>query len=1041
MRAPTIGLRFIACEYGGCCLVSPVKTDASDGPLLQWRTSPWYSHWRRRGPRTAAKSASADSFSHCRRLGIAVELSEVLKVGEDLADGEYAETLSAYALAEEYGGVDPIDADCPAAGKCIGLLTRDGSLELDSRYGCTKPFEESSDDDDDAWWRRTTCGVYYELSVAYPEVSTLASVRIALHPESIRTLAVELNGDVVVEEWEVPAGSTELQEIPGLKGLDGSDLEIKAVMEDGEYFAILEVEIYVEVDDVPVVGTSASTRIDISATATTDSSSVMNTLDGDATDSSSWTCLSGEVCEIVYDLQAPESLEQLRIAFSEASDAGGQLNVMAAGSSGVYSTVREGIVAGGRPVGSDGLQTFGGVRALARYVKIEVVPSSGESIIINEVEFRVGDSAPVRPVAEKAWLKPTGSLPLGSDPSTSRDPNFDLRTAADGGCDSPAHFKGCHVYYIKDGDMDSRWTCGPLAIGSSFYRFEDCDLDFSLNYYRYMRQIQLAFHMGDEQHDEFSIEALTVQGWMTVVPSAISSGDSTDYQTFDVNVHALTIRLVPKFQRFNQWFSVKEMIILERRQNAFIEGTVPVFYLYENFENDDDSSTSDESADDEVPTRFKFDIPKVNENIRVVLDDSTFTGLRMRFPADREFEFEVSYGRSSSDGYETVIESFTSAGGENTWETFTLSEPAEISGGSSVRLTAIKGPTFAHKPDYPALRVVDLQVLGERSVKGPGYFNMVTTAMPEWARIPDIIGDGVSDQEDIMTAICETKGATFDGTDCVGELDDTIVYITLKKGDYFIDGPVFLKSGVTLDGEYSDDSPNWTTFLLYEDSNTVQTGEDAIMVIDGVEYISFQRVEEGTGDIVPGTIGNICMDVRNSQDLRFAEIVPGGCRSSAAHFTDSRNITTFIFWGATFETGNYLELTRVDDFYIKGFPDMGGLLMDTCNNIVWEGYDEFEVPTPRLSVPTGGDQTANVVVTGDSSGIVFQNCDVGPGAEPRILVESTEPLTLDNILDYEEAVSGDCIVQVPEGSADDLIVQVNVAEQTLSKSGNCWVLD
>lgn len=67
----------------------------------------------------------------------------------------------------------------------------------------------------------------------------------------------------------------------------------------------------------------------------------------------------------------------------------------------------------------------------------------------SQVEFRVGDSAPVRPVAEKAWLKPTGSLPLGSDPSTSRDPNFDLRTAADGGCDSPAHFEGCHVYYIK----------------------------------------------------------------------------------------------------------------------------------------------------------------------------------------------------------------------------------------------------------------------------------------------------------------------------------------------------------------------------------------------------------------------------------------------------------------------------------------------------------------------------------------------------------------------------------------------------------------
>ena len=29
-------------------------------------------------------------------------------------------------------------------------------------------------------------------------------------------------------------------------------------------------------------------------------------------------------------------------------------------------------------------------------------------------------------------------------------------------------------------------------------------------------------------------------------------------------------------------------------------------------------------------------------------------------------------------------------------------------------------------------------------------------------------------------------------------------------------------------------------------------------------------------------------------------------------------------------------------------------------------------------------------------------------------MESTEPLTLDNIFEYEDAVSGDCIVQVPE---------------------------
>lgn len=59
---------------------------------------------------------------------------------------------------------------------------------------------------------------------------------------------------------------------------------------------------------------------------------------------------------------------------------------------------------------------------------------------------------------------------------------------------------------------------------------------------------------------------------------------------------------------------------------------------------------------------------------------------------------------------------------------------------------------------------------------------------------------------------------------------------------------------------------------------------------------------------------------------------------------------------------------------------MVGLLMDTCKNITWEGWDQFEVPSPSLSRPTGGDQAASVVITGDSSDIVFQNCYVGPSA-------------------------------------------------------------
>ena len=61
----------------------------------------------------------------------------------------------------------------------------------------------------------------------------------------------------------------------------------------------------------------------------------------------------------------------------------------------------------------------------------------------------MGDDTPIRPVAEKAWLKPTGGLPLGYNWSSDRKLSYDSRVAADGGCDSPAHFEGCQAYYMK----------------------------------------------------------------------------------------------------------------------------------------------------------------------------------------------------------------------------------------------------------------------------------------------------------------------------------------------------------------------------------------------------------------------------------------------------------------------------------------------------------------------------------------------------------------------------------------------------------------
>lgn len=53
-------------------------------------------------------------------------------------------------------------------------------------------------------------------------------------------------------------------------------------------------------------------------------------------------------------------------------------------------------------------------------------------------------------------------------------------------------------------------------------------------------------------------------GAKAVAPSVITSGDSTELQTFDVRAHTNAIRIVPKFQRADQFIHIKEVRCLGR---------------------------------------------------------------------------------------------------------------------------------------------------------------------------------------------------------------------------------------------------------------------------------------------------------------------------------------------------------------------------------------------------------------------------------------------------------------------------------------------
>ena len=57
--------------------------------------------------------------------------------------------------------------------------------------------------------------------------------------------------------------------------------------------------------------------------------------------------------------------------------------------------------------------------------------------------------------------------------------------------------------------------------------------------------------------------------------------------------------------------------------------------------------------------------------------------------------------------------------------------------------------------------------------------------------------------------------------------------MNLVQGDYYLDGPVHLKSGISLLGVVSEDSPYNTALYLHGSG----TGADGIINADGVEGV------------------------------------------------------------------------------------------------------------------------------------------------------------------------------------------------------------
>lgn len=71
------------------------------------------------------------------------------------------------------------------------------------------------------------------------------------------------------------------------------------------------------------------------------------------------------------------------------------------------------------------------------------------------------------------------------------------------------------------------------------------------------------------------------------------------------------------------------------------------------------------------------------------------------------------------------------------------------------------------------------------------------------------------------------------------------------RGEFFFDGPILMKSGVTLDGGFSDEFPGWTFFITYDGPNTQLSSEEAVIVIDSVTNAEVSTIWQLILDTTP----------------------------------------------------------------------------------------------------------------------------------------------------------------------------------------------
>ncbi|CAM9430682.1 unnamed protein product, partial [Ectocarpus sp. 13 AM-2016] len=522
-----------------------------------------------------------------------------------------------------------------------------------------------------------------------------------------------------------------------------------------------------------------------------------------------------------------------------------------------------------------------------------------------------------------------------------------------------------------------------------------------------------------------------------------SSGTTDGFETYGFDYKARSVGIAAVFSSPGESISVSEVEIVEE----VVEGEALIYSFSTPYDNGDGlwnepttdgfewSSDSDEAIDRTLTL--------------TLAGYYTVTELQLMFPEGDTYKFDLALFNKldgTREAYVTItgLESTDTAG----FQSFDLTGFADqyvTSIGIEMKGTGSGAPGFA---------MLDAVVLGTQIDNPTNAFHVGSTFIEYWGgEYPDFMGSGSGDQNAINGAICAVKKGTYDGVNCV-DMDDTATgTVHVSGGGYYVDGNIFMQSGVLLLGTFTEDPPYTTDIQLGEGAEG-NTDIDAIVVIDGIQHALVARVEirgnynpETDGSPTVSGLGSACLSVTNSQNITLESVDIRYCSGDALVVRDSTLVNIdagsynedYLPWSTSLNGGTGLIVDKSDSVWVRRhtFYDnaVAGLHIMGSNNFTFEAtIDSEEDSEGQGNVGSvDGKQPIEVIVE-TSSLVKFQDMRVQSVNDPVMTITESTTVSFTNG-GYYNVLSGTCTIQTDDPNT----VTIDADEDELVLEGTCYV--